>query len=47
MDKIRQHEKILVLGDFNGKVAKEATVRTVAGKYSLHEESNNNGPLLA
>ncbi|XP_039285541.1 craniofacial development protein 2-like [Nilaparvata lugens] len=47
MDQIGQHDMVLVLGDLNAQVGRESAVRTVAGNFSLHDESNNNGFLLA
>jgi hypothetical protein len=32
-----------MLGDFNAKVGKEMNNRLVAGKYTLHNETNGNG----
>jgi len=31
------------MGDFNGKVGKESGLAPNVEKYSLHEETNNNG----
>ncbi|PSN46866.1 hypothetical protein C0J52_13676 [Blattella germanica] len=41
----RCHMKI-VLGDFNAKVGREDIFRPTIGKYSLHEDSNDNGVRL-
>ncbi|XP_039285400.1 uncharacterized protein LOC120351606 [Nilaparvata lugens] len=42
-----QHDMVLVLGDLNAQVGRESALRSVAGEYSLHEESNSNGFLVA
>lgn len=33
----------IIIGDFNAKISKEPEFRRVAGKQSLHNESNDNG----
>jgi exonuclease III len=38
-----KHDIKIILGDFNAKVGKEQDVTLNAGKFSLHEETTNNG----
>jgi len=38
-----KHDAVIILGDFNAKVGKEMNNRLVAGKYILHNETNDNG----
>lgn len=40
---VPRHDMIIMLGDFNAKVGKEECMRIIAGEYTLHEESNENG----
>ena len=35
------------MGDFNAKIRKEMYLAKVAGKYTIHNETNENGKLLA
>lgn len=42
---MRKHTKIW-LKDTNSKIGKEVRYRPVTGKYSKHEESNENGRIL-
>ncbi|XP_039278735.1 uncharacterized protein LOC111055532 [Nilaparvata lugens] len=42
-DKLPKYDTIKILGDFNAKVGKETYLKPVAGKYSMHEECNENG----
>jgi hypothetical protein len=41
--KAPKHNRKIVRGDFNAKVAKEYGYAPIVRKYSLHEEENNNG----
>jgi hypothetical protein len=34
------------MGDFNAQVEKEDRIKRVAGKYTMHESTNNNGKLM-
>lgn len=35
------------MGDFNAKIGKEEALKRVAGKYSLHDTTSENGMLMA
>ena len=41
--KVPKHDTKVMMGDFNAKVGKESGLAPNVGKYSLHEETNNNG----
>lgn len=42
-DRINKHDTLILLGDFNGKIGKEEYISNVAGRYTIHEETNDNG----
>ena len=43
LEQSSKHDAVIILGDFNEKVGKEMNSRLVAGKYTLHNEINDNG----
>ena len=43
MEQSSKHDAVIILGDFNAKVGKAMNNRLVAGKYTLHNETNDNG----
>lgn len=45
-DRVQRYDMLIVLGDFNAKVGRRECQKGVLGRYSLHEESNDNGILL-
>ena len=45
-DSLSRYNMKMVLGDFNAKVEQEVIFRPTIGKFSLHEDSNNNGVIL-
>ncbi|PSN43357.1 hypothetical protein C0J52_15566 [Blattella germanica] len=42
-DSVPNYDMMIVLGDFNAQVGKESFLYSICGKFSLHEETNNNG----
>ena len=44
---VQKYDIILIMGDFNAKIGKEKHLAKVAGKYTLHNETNKNGNFLA
>jgi len=42
-----QKYDIIIMGDFNAKIGKEKHLMKVAGKYTIHNETSENGNLLA
>jgi len=43
LEQSSKHDAFIILGDFNVKVGKDMNNRLLAGKYTLHNETNNNG----
>ena len=41
--KAPKHDIKIMMGDFNAKVGRELGLAPNVGKYSLHEQTNNNG----
>ncbi|XP_046999583.1 uncharacterized protein LOC124615622 [Schistocerca americana] len=46
-DRIPRYDSKIVPGDYNAKLGKEEAFRSVFGKESLHDETNNNGMRVA
>lgn len=42
----QEYDMVTILGDFNAKIGREDEMRGTVGKYSMHENSNENGNLL-
>lgn len=42
-DTIPKHNTIIIVGDLNAKIRKKEYYKEVAGKYTIHEEMNDNG----
>ncbi|XP_056633860.1 uncharacterized protein LOC130443315 [Diorhabda sublineata] len=40
---ITRHDTLLIIGDMNPEIGKKDYLRSVAGKHTLHEITNNNG----
>lgn len=45
--KIPKYDVLILLGDFNAKIGREDFLQHVAGKHSLHTETNENGMMLS
>ena len=45
-EKAHKYDILILLGDFNAKIGTENFIATVAGKYTLHEETSENGKRL-
>jgi endonuclease/exonuclease/phosphatase family metal-dependent hydrolase len=44
--KIQRYDLVIIMGDFNTKIGKEEYQKKVAGKYTIHDITNENGNLL-
>jgi exonuclease III len=44
---VEKYDIIIIMGYFNAKIGKEKHSAKVAGKYTIHNENNENGQLLA
>jgi hypothetical protein len=40
------YDLVIIMGDFNAKIGKEEYQKKVAGKYTVHDISSENGNLL-
>jgi hypothetical protein len=45
-DKVPTHDGLILLGDFNAGIGKELANHGIAGKYTLHDQTRNNGERL-
>ncbi|GAB1869237.1 Craniofacial development protein 2 [Camponotus japonicus] len=45
--KISRYDVLILLGDFNAKIGREDFLQHVAGKQSLHANTNTNGKMLS
>jgi endonuclease/exonuclease/phosphatase family metal-dependent hydrolase len=45
-EKARKYNILILLGDFNAKMSRKNFIATVAGKYSLHKVTSENGKQL-
>lgn len=43
IEQMPKHDTKLIIGDFNAKIGKETYLKEVAGKYTIHETTNDNG----
>jgi exonuclease III len=44
---VQKYDITIIMGDFNAKIGKEKLLAKVAGKCTIHNETNENGQLLA
>ncbi|KAK4874643.1 hypothetical protein RN001_014003 [Aquatica leii] len=42
-EKTPKYDTLIILGDLNAQVGKEDHIKTVAGKHTIHEKTNDNG----
>ncbi|XP_055388146.1 uncharacterized protein LOC129616516, partial [Condylostylus longicornis] len=45
-ERVSKYDTIIIMGDFNAKIGKEELAQRVAGKFSMHEETSENGHRL-
>jgi endonuclease/exonuclease/phosphatase family metal-dependent hydrolase len=45
-EKAHKYDILILLGDFNAKIGRENFIATVAGKYTLHKVTSENGKRL-
>ena len=45
-DKTSRHDALILLGDFNAKIWKDHSNKRVAGRYTLHDITSENGEKL-
>jgi endonuclease/exonuclease/phosphatase family metal-dependent hydrolase len=46
-NRVQKYDIIIIMGDFNAKIWKEKHLMKVAGKYAFHNETRDNGKLVA
>jgi endonuclease/exonuclease/phosphatase family metal-dependent hydrolase len=46
-NKVQKYDILIIMGDFNAKIGKEQYLMKVAGKYTIHNKTSENGNLLA
>ena len=45
--KVPKYDILIILGDFNAQIGTEDFLKDIAGKHTLHTQTNDNGKLLA
>lgn len=45
-EEVQRYDMLVVCGDFNAKIGKESFVSEVAGKFTIHDTTSNNGKRL-
>ena len=46
-EKVPKYDMLIILGNFNAKIGTEDFLKDIAGKFTLHLETNENGKLLS
>jgi hypothetical protein len=44
---MQKYNMLVILGEFNAQIGTEAFLKNVAGKFTLHTETNDNGKMLS